>query len=576
MSVFEEKKIDTIFSLPKEKRRKIVEQMDPVEVMELSLTLPWSKRLEFLEESPRFHEIVNSYPIQELYWTIKATGPRDSLSLLRVLEPGRLQFIFDLEWWGKDTFLSQKALAWMILLFEASEEKVVEWATHIIQKDEALIPLLLRSFLMVTKRPDDMEIQEARDVLPPFTLDDVYYIQFLNMELQPLWGRFLALIFSRDQGIYRDLMEAILWETATEEMETAYRWRRSRLSDMGVPDYFDAIDIFAFSPRLKVREIGGEEVEALDQDHDLPMTFVPTLYVEGAYTLLKALHNLRGTRSMERVLQEWIGVANKIVVAERIDLDEPDALFGALVEASSLINLGLECYSSQKKVEPHVALKHAVLEDLVRLGITRIKMASKPIRELLKKDGVSKELFLLPDGLRERILSLMKEPPKMWDEEEYRERPIVNLKDLNQIEANVLAVYDLFRAGEMVEPAWTEWPQRIALEGVNINDMRELDLLKGLITALGNYLLHGRAVVEPIDEYELGRLFEAFRLRDSVSELVTEALSWHGEAPSAPFLELVSNAISSMIDEWSATGSPERVDGIFITGLLVRLGSYRA
>ena len=576
MSVFAEKNLDTLMSLPRAERRKIVEQMDPVEVMELSLALPWNERLRLLEESPHFPDIVNSYPIQELYWTIKATGPRDSLSVLRSLGPEGLQFIFDLEWWERDTFIPQKALAWMILLFEASEEKVVQWVLHITQKDEALIPLLLRSFLKVVKRPDDMDIQEARDVLPPFTLDDVYYVKFLNMELQPLWGRFLALLFSQYQGLYRDLMEAILWETATEEMEMAYKWRHSRLSDQGIPDYFDAIDIFAFAPGLKVREIGREEVEVLGHDQDLPMTFVPTLYVEGADTLLKALQELRGTRFMDRVVQEWIGVANKIVVAERIDLDEPDALLGALIEASSLINLGLECYIAQRNVEPHVALKYAVLEDLVRLGITRVKLASRPIRDLLRREGVSEELFILPDGLRERALSMVKEPPKVWDEGEYKERPVVNLKDLERMEADALAVQDLVRAGEMIEPAWPKWPDEIGLEGTNINDIRELDLLKGLVTALGNYLLRGRAVVEPIDEGELGTLFEAFKNVDDLEDLIKGALNWQGTTPSTPFLTLVSNAISSIVEEWVSTGSPDRVDGLFVTGLLVRLGSYRA
>ena len=567
--------MNAIFSPSQVNRRELIEKMAPMDVMELSLALPWEQRLRILEESPAFPEIINSYPVQELYWTIKAVGPRDSLSALRVLTPERIQFFFDLEWWQKDRFSTRRALSWMILLMEAREDKLLEWATYIHRIDKALLPLLFRSFFQVIKRPDDMDIQEARDALPPFTLDDVYYIRFHNVELQPLWGRFLALLFSERLDIYRDVMESILWETATEQMEAAYRWRNARLSDHGIPEYFQAIDIFAHVKRTCVRRVNEGGADAVVAGNDLPISFVPTLYMGGARTLINAISRLKGTTAMERIIHEWIGVANKIIVAKSIDIDEPDMLLDALIEASSLINLGLECHVRDTGDPPHEALKHAVIEDLVRYGVGLAKDARRFVFEFSKRPHVSGELFELPDGLRERIRAVLHEPPRVWDHEKYRTRPLESVIDIEGIERDVMVVRDLLAVMERIEPHWSTWNESISLEGTNLHHIHELDLLTGLLTALGNYLITGTAEVIPVDEVMLPTLFRLLDHGARLDEVMNVMVGGLHSTLSPPFLEMLDDRVHAVLDDWRSMGRPAPVDGLFVSGLLVRLDSHR-
>lgn len=571
MSFFEEKNIDSFLILPREEQESIVARLEPSEALSVSLMLPWEKRLNFLELSPKFEEIVNVYPIQELYWTIKATGPRDAISVLKAMSASALQLVFDLEWWEKDTFKPSKALTWMVLLFEAGEAKVIEWINYIYERDEAILPLLLRSFIEVLKRPDDMEIQEARDVLAPFTLDDCYYIRFKNIDLQPIWGRFLAILFSESPGKYRDTLEAILWETRLEQMETAFKWRRSRLSDFGIPDYYEAIDIFAFAPGMKVQKVDVDYLDAGAIGTDLPMSFIPTIYMDGANSLLKAIEALKGSVYMERIVHEWIGVANKILIAQGTPLDEPERLKEALLEGTSLINLGLECLCSEEGIGLEDGLKTSVLEDLVRLGLTRVKEVAQPIFELAKDRNSPPELFHLPDGLRERCVALLNEPPKVWDDERFVMRPFINVKDLEGARRDGEIVRDLTDVMEFIVPHWRRWQDELSLDGTNLNDLMEFDLFKGLLTAMGNFLLNGSKEVRPIQDRDLFELFSKFEAIKALNEIISSMIPELKRNCSVSFLEFLDQKIQELLEDWILMGRPREIHGRLVHGILVRL-----
>jgi len=560
----------SILALPREEQDTLFASMPVEDVLNLSLLLPWKMRLKFLELSPRFKEVIRAYPPQELYWTIKAIGPRDAISILKAMPLDTLQLVFDLEWWEKDTLLAQKVILWMILLFEASESIAVKWINWIWKRDESLPPLLFRTFLDVAKRPDDMEIQEARDILGPFTLDDVYYFKFKTPTSRPLWGRFLALCLSSNPGLYRDILESVLWETRLEQLESAFRWRRARLADHGIPDYYEAIDILAYTPGLKVRRIDVKAIDSLSPSDSL-LSFVPTLYCnERTTALFEALDALKGTSHMEMVINQWIGIANKLIVAKASDLDEPEELRDSLLESASLINLGLEILWKREGLAFQEALKSVVLEDIVHLGLTAVKEVTLSLVDIVRDPDCTLDLYHLPDGLRERCLGLLKEPPRLWNEDTYNSRPFTHIQDIDTARDICSIALDLWRAARHLSPYWSLWEELIPWEKTNIKDVRELDWSTALMTAISNQILGMDPLVSPIAENDLFDLFVKLISIHDLKHVLTLVL---GEDIlfSGPFLKYIEKKRGEILEDWEDAGRPRDIDGRFVKGILVRL-----
>lgn len=462
--------------------------LSPTEALTECLSLPWDKRLTFLENFPDIRELINIFPAEELFWTIKSAGPKEAVSILPYVSSDTIQFFFDLDCWKKDEFLPLRALTWIVLMFEAGDECVLNWLKRAISEDEAIIPLILRSFIDVHKRDDSMDIQEANDLLPPFTLDNCYYIKFKNIELQPVWGRLIAIIFNWSQGQYRDIMESILWETGIEQMEYALRWRNGRLYDQGIPPYYEAIDIFAvhndFWPR-KIAPCAIDIVSEANPDLDWPMPLVPTIYTENAMTLQNALLKLVSASHMERVISEWIGLSNKLIAAKLVDLDEPQILHDTLVESASLINLGLELISEKEGLKPYEVLQEFVLEDIVKLAFLEINKSISDVKRL-KKDLVEPPgLDFLPDTLKQHFEALFNKPPRLWDEASYGARPFSALKDIEVARELGEIACSIRQIIMSLTPPIDTWQKSLSFEGTNLNHIKELDIITVIFTQIG-------------------------------------------------------------------------------------------
>jgi len=405
----------------------------------LVLLTPWEQRHEIILHSPNSRELVRGLPVEELFWTIKASSPEDALAMSELALPEQLQFILDLDWWAKDRLRPEKVLAWLVLLFENDRSVLVSWLTWILAQDPALVPAALQPFLRVVKRPDDMDIQEARDTLPPFTLDDVYFISFRKQELVPLLAEFLKELLGISPGSYRDVMETLLWDTPTETLEHSYRMRCARLGSWGIPDYFDAIEIYASLPekRLKRRAF----VQPADKDIPLPV-FVPTLYGPREGPLAEAVSALSGTSAMGRIVLEWTGAANKILVADQVDWDDVSALRSALEKVSSLLNLSLDHEKCLYGRKPAEVLTHATIEDLIHLANGIIRGLSKRARALIRDGLVPKDLIHLPEPWALLVEGLSRERPVLWNPVTENHETPNSMGRIEEAEKTLLVVED--------------------------------------------------------------------------------------------------------------------------------------
>ncbi|MGC9022729.1 MAG: DUF6178 family protein, partial [Dissulfurimicrobium sp.] len=408
-----------LLEMPVDKAEALFNRLPLKDQATMVLGVPWERRQDLILMSKNARDLVRGMPAEELFWTIKAVGPQDALQIVDMAAPSQLQFIFDFDWWRKDNLVPEKIIAWLILLFEAGEETPGAWIRWISKQDETLLPLILRRFVQIQKRSDDLDLQEARDVLPAFTLDDVYFIAFKRDELAPLMSRFLNEIIAGSEGLYRDVMETILWETDAEGLETAFRLRNARLSDLGILDYYSSLDIYAPITQDQVRKIDdvGCDILGSNAEEDLMPAFIPTLYMGDYPALREAVMGIAGSQSMERIIFEWVGAANKILMAENVDLDDFEAQRKTLLSVAAALNLAIELLAAgEKGAHPVDILRECVLEDLVRLANTKIRALRSRVRRMMDEGLISREFLHLPDSWEYLLEGLVVTPrPRFWD-----------------------------------------------------------------------------------------------------------------------------------------------------------------
>ncbi len=491
--------------------------------LELILSTPWEKRHELIVASEQAGELVASMPVEELFWTIKATGIEDSAPILNLTTPEQLQFIFDLDFWKKAELRPDKIAAWFLIMLELSRENFQIWLKWILNKDHCLFPAIFNEFLTVIKRPDDMDIQEAKDKLPPFTLDNVYYISFKKQKLAPLFANLITHILEISDGYYRDIFETMLWETPSANLETAYRFRCGRIGDFGIPDYYESLDIYTPLElgQLHRIDLQTSPIAKLPVNLDLP-AFVPTLYLSDYPTLAPAIQELAGQPFMERIIREITGVANKILMVDMPDLDDPSQLRSALKKAFCLINLGIEYLEREFKKNAKEILATYFIEEIVRSCNKFLIPLGQRARNLINDKG----FWALPHDLKPIITEASKRPPHIFIQEG-TSRPVMTLKDIQELE-KIVSISELWR--EILyffTPPFETWKGMFDWRKTNVVSPEEFSVDIALSTALSNVIVNTKFEIRPIDKNTLKRLknkLESISGNNQLIELINELL----------------------------------------------------
>ncbi len=475
--------VHAFFKMAPETREKRLSVLPLEEQLTLVLFAPWEKRHEIITSSPRARELVQALPPEELFWTVKATGPGDSTEILNLATPGQLQLFFDLDWWYKAEMRLEKIAAWLLIIFECSNEAVDTWLKWILQKDIWLIASILNSFIDVIKRPDDMDIQEAKDLLPGFTMDNVYYISFKKPKLAPLFASIIAKILEISPGFYRDVFETILWQTPSHNLETAYRLRCGRLLDHGIPDYYESLDIYLPLKPEQMHRMETSYLQRLPLGDQMP-PFVPTLYISNYPLIETAIRKLAGTRGMERIVREITGIANKVMMADLIDMDEPTVLKDALAKTFSILNLGMDYLCEKWAMSPEQILESCFLEEIARVSAGLLLPISSRASEILKR-GSSR---FLPYVTREQLHAACHRPAMLYDGPDSEEH-ISSIDQLQRAIQQIEKAWHWITVIECLRPEYTTWDHLVDWKKTNLVAVEELSADVAFCTSACHFLL---------------------------------------------------------------------------------------
>ncbi|MDR3568009.1 MAG: DUF6178 family protein [Syntrophobacteraceae bacterium] len=336
--------------------------------------LPAKRRLELILERPDAQSVTRALEANDFFHTIQEIGPDDSLSLLALASIEQVNHLFDIEWWRRDSLEPAKALAWLERLTGAGEEKLFEWIS---KADYELLVTLFKQWISVDTAPEDIDMIEAAESLPPMSLDNFYFWESRYPQFDDLITQMLTIIFETNYVFFKELLNSVIYAPAPEVEESALRFHRARLEDHGIPDFYDALEIY--------RVIGaGEFTEKIVFAQGEAAPAAPTF----ALALLppqdlfaKTLARLEDPDLVETLQAETAALANKVIIADQIAPDDARALRRAVDKTLAYINLGLELRSGANLEKASQIVGNNFLEHLFRLAQAEVARVRGRLRK---------------------------------------------------------------------------------------------------------------------------------------------------------------------------------------------------
>ncbi len=323
--------------------------------------LPAKRRLELILERPDAQSVTAALDANDFFHTIQEIGPDDSLPLLALASLEQVNHLFDIEWWRRDTLEPAKALAWIERLSRAGGTALLEWLSN---ADFELLVSLFKQWISLDTAPEDIDLVEAVESLPPRTLDNHYFWESRYPQFDHLITELLTVIFETNYGFFKELMNSVLYTSSPEVEESAFGFHQGRLEDHGIPDFYDALEIY--------KTIGPEEFAEkavfgqADAERSAPSFALALLPEQDLFA--KTVGRIEDPDLMETLQAETAALANKVIIADQIFPDDSQALRRAVEKTLAYINLGLElrCGSSVEKAAQIV--RNNFLEHLFRLA----------------------------------------------------------------------------------------------------------------------------------------------------------------------------------------------------------------
>lgn len=341
-------------------------------ICEASLTI----RRQMIDLLPNPEAVIPLLPEAEFCYTCRAIGLEDASWLLPMATEEQVVACLDLDGWSGLQVDIARVDTWMAAIASTDEETMVRAARAL---DPELIVIFLRSHIDVSLKPSE---QDNPDWSPPDrsqTLEGQFYFVAKNSkdDLAPILALLHAL-FRGDYWLYFRVIQAVFEELPTENEEWALRWRTGRLEDLGFPSWDSAMRIYGFLRPDRLADLPKEEFTLDLADSSLPVwsSELPGLHADER-ALFRATRKL-GPEERSTVFYALISLANRIAVADRMELGDPESLPVAMEKAARFTSDGLEFVAREHGLSLENALRRVSTERLFRIGTNLDRDAALP------------------------------------------------------------------------------------------------------------------------------------------------------------------------------------------------------
>jgi hypothetical protein len=365
-----------------------------VRVIEGFNTLPLHKRLEvfsrlssearqeLLQVVSNPGEIVRRVSEEEMFFMIKELGIENAPTLIALTTGKQLLHALDVDLWKKEMFHHEAAVRWLHSITSVGQEKTL----HFLQVSEPeLVVTMMAALISVQVREPDLDILEQKDSLPPFTLDDIFFIRFKVPGSEDMVISFLETVFSWNTEYYFALMEELARGILLENEELARKARLARLAERGFPEFNEAVEIYRYMQRRGLSSSEPDEpVTNGPIELQAPLLEYPLKVFERDTLFKRCLDKLPDALERDRISQELAHLANKVIVADTKDPGSVDELQSSLHKVSGYINIALEESCGEDVTAALRLVRANHMENLFRRGFSIIMDVRKEAQQLVR------------------------------------------------------------------------------------------------------------------------------------------------------------------------------------------------
>ncbi len=382
----------------------------------LVLDTTGKERIELLYLSDRFNSLVQAMPAAEILFTYEEVGMDVALPILAATNHEQFTFLTDLSCWNKDEINPGALVDWLQILAECGEEKIQQWLAKV--EPEWLI-LILKSLVNIYKCDDEGEPPDIPDANNLYTIDGLYYFEFLDSKSIDSLQNILSIFRDEDPDGFRGIMEAAIW-TDLREMEIyASHFRQSRMSEWGFPELDEAVEIYQYFTPSERKKVVRELEKGLSEWAELSSApHYPIKLQHGTGFLSICLKHVDDGKRMTRFSQELVLLANKVQVADGMEnLGALENVRLASKKAIGYVTLGLAELSANDPLKAAELIGRVHTERLFQVGFSQVEDVARKARQLAEQVGLAENaraLDRLDSRDREIFDGLLKPQPKFF------------------------------------------------------------------------------------------------------------------------------------------------------------------
>jgi hypothetical protein len=520
------------------------------------------QRFRLLVEANDGRELIARLPAEEIFFLFKEVGQEAIEELLPMLKPDQFTACIDLDSWKQAQFDGESAILWLEALLEVDDDEAI--LNTIREMDFEVLVLLIHRHVTILSGPEAYDDDES-ELEAALSRNGGYNLSWNSERAAKTFGRLINILFNYDAGFYTYLMKAARAETLSMLEESVYTQRGDRLLDMGFPPPDEArtihtwTDPTSFSVDERKRPMAGTHPELAAP------TFMLT--TSAPVGLLKTV---LATGLNEADNWELAYLANKVLIADQVEIGEPKAMTLALTRLYSTLNLGLEYRCDGTDENPRDVFINTYFEHLFRLGYSLTLQLQRQAAKLAR--SVIGPWFEPAD--RALLAALQRRPHPLYfsgleNPQTTGERDFSSLADYRRAAARLDELNGLVQLFAKRPPFSLPDTTSPGPTGC-VPAKTEITLSTLFLTALANRVLGRNFNPEPIPALELaglhGKISRSGRIDSALrSETVErmEALSSGGGAFASQCLDRLEVEFCSV--------DPRRLDPRYVGGLIIRL-----
>ena len=341
-----------------------------------------------LAEEPT--ELIRAIPGRDLYTSVQTVGKWESQEIIELASEEQLTFMLDHGCWRGERLDSRSTMDWLRLFMSSEDGQLLRLLTSI---SADLLAFILKK-----------HVRFSHDIM----INDTYYCD-------PDWVRgsnatvteFLARLYALDPNLWIRLMGWVRTHSKPTIEADALQAREARMQGKGFPPHSLAITVYYPVDYDVTGLISGWETEfndavssVNDEEGALPAGPArPTLFFE------EVVRRSRAAEAHDEFLQarlesQLIDIANKVMVADQVDMGDARRQREAIDKVRRWTNVGLEIASSGSIPAGVSLLSERELEHCFRLGGMLFDALASGVVELEKAEkrirGRLAEANLLP------------------------------------------------------------------------------------------------------------------------------------------------------------------------------------